>query len=410
MIVNKAGNQSRRISAKPRSNCVDDQMVEPRLSELQAFISRKEIDTPVYVYDLDKVEHSAERLATLASDLGIKLLYAIKACDVPAVVNVIQHYVDGYSCSSPHEVRLARNVSTLKDAHWISPLITSRDVGAAFRTCSNVTINSVSQLRLWLSEVLEHRNVGLRLNPLLSYVIDERYDPCREGSRLGVCASEIQQLCHRDVDLLQTVQGIHFHTNCDSVDGAELLSTVQSVIDQFGPFMPRLNWVNIGGGYLPNSWSSDEGLRKAVHLINRAWHCHIYFEPGADFVRDAGYLAGRVGDIVDTPSGKTAILDTSVNHWPEVFEYQFEPEVMGHCEGGAFAYTLAGRSCLAGDIFGEYTFNRRLLVNDIVFFSAAGAYSVVKAHRFNGLDMPRVVCMKGGEIVESGPILDRLFN
>jgi len=134
----------------------------------------------------------------------------------------------------------------------------------------------------------------------------------------------------------------------------------------------------------------------------------IYIEPGASLVRDGGVFVASVVDFVDTDGQSVAVLDTSVNHMPEVFEYcdlpDIEPDVIGHRDdlpaGEGFGYVLAGSTCLAGDLFGSYRFAEPLAIGSRVVFPAMGAYSLVKAHMFNGQPLPNIYLERGdGSVV-----------
>lgn len=133
-----------------------------------------------------------------------------------------------------------------------------------------------------------------------------------------------------------------------------------------------------------------EPLRQAVEILRNDGYTRIIIEPGAAFVRDAGYIVSTVLDTFDSSGVEVAVLDTTINHMPEVFEYQFEPEVLDYQPEGQHRYILAGRSCLAGDIFGDYTFDQPLKIGDRVTFIEMGAYTQPKAHTFNGINLPDV--------------------
>jgi carboxynorspermidine decarboxylase len=149
-----------------------------------------------------------------------------------------------------------------------------------------------------------------------------------------------------------------------------------------------LSWVNLGGGYIFTDKQDRGPLYEAVHLLKSRYGLTVYFEPGAALVREAGYFISTVIDLFESDDGTIAMLDTSVNHMPEVFEYQFEPDVMGHEDDGKHWYTLSGSTCLARDVFGEYAFRKPLKLGSRVIFPSAGAYTMVKAHMFNGVNVP----------------------
>ena len=146
----------------------------------------------------------------------------------------------------------------------------------------------------------------------------------------------------------------------------------------------------LGGGYLFNDDTNVRPLEEAASLIRDRHGAEVVIEPGAAFVRDSGYMVASVLDLFDSDGKEVAVLDTTVNHMPEVFEYQFRPDILGHTDAGAHEYVLAGMSCLAGDVFGEYRFDEPLSIGSRVVFTDAGAYTIVKASTFNGIPLPTV--------------------
>ncbi len=136
--------------------------------------------------------------------------------------------------------------------------------------------------------------------------------------------------------------------------------------------------------------SAFDLLGEATDRLRSRYGLAIFIEPGAALVRGAGYLVASVIDMFRAGGKSIAVLDTTVNHMPEVFEYQFEPDVLGHDDDGEFEYRLVGSSCLAGDLFGEYAFSKRLRIGSRVVLTNAGAYAMVKAHMFNGINLPAI--------------------
>jgi carboxynorspermidine decarboxylase len=146
----------------------------------------------------------------------------------------------------------------------------------------------------------------------------------------------------------------------------------------------------MGGGYLFAEDRDVDALCQAVAITRRHRDLEVFIEPGATLVRGAGFIVSSVIDLFANDGKTIAVLDTTVNHMPEVFEYQFEPDVLDHSDDGAFEYTLAGSSCLAGDVFGTYAFVRPLEVGSRIVFANQGAYTFVKAHMFNGINLPSI--------------------
>lgn len=164
--------------------------------------------------------------------------------------------------------------------------------------------------------------------------------------------------------------------------------------------LERVKWINLGGGYLFEEAEHIEALRMAIDHLRKTYDLEVFIEPGTALVRSAGYIVSSVLDIFESDGLDIAVLDTTVNHMPEVFEYGYEPDVYGHDEGNEHEYQLAGTTCLAGDVFGTYRFEEPLELGSRVIFLDQGAYTLPKAHMFNGINLPSIYALTGdGELV-----------
>jgi len=266
----------------------------------------------------------------------------------------------------------------------------AEDAEALAGTCDVVVLNSLSQWERFRCAFSGRVSIGLRVNPQRSFVDDERYDPCRPGSKLGVPLDLLAAGAENDPSRFSSLDGLHFHTNCDSESFAPLFETVSHLAECLPALLERIAWVNLGGGYLFDGCEDEDRLHAAVDLLKTRFGVRVLMEPGAALVRTAGFLVAGVTDAFDRDGVPMAILDTAANHLPEVFEYEYRHPLAEEDETGAHACLLAGASCLAGDLFGTYRFRARLGVGDRVTFVDAGAYSMVKEHCFNGIALPRV--------------------
>jgi carboxynorspermidine decarboxylase len=196
----------------------------------------------------------------------------------------------------------------------------------------------------------------------------------------------------------KNIKGLHFHTVYSALDFEPLVQTVSKLRRDFGNQLAHLEWLNLGGGYLFDEIKDKDRFFDLVRQLKNDFGLDIYIEPGNAIVRKAGYLLATVIDCFDSDGKTVAILDTSVNHQPQVFEYQRQSELAEHNVNGKYPAILAGSTCLAGDIFGEYCFNQPLSIGDKVVFTHVGAYSLVKANRFNGYNLPDIYLMDGSQI------------
>ena len=344
--------------------------------------------TPSLVCHIDELRRTASRIRTASREAGCTLLYSVKANALPGVLTALAPFVDGCGVSSLSEARVAR--TALGDEgrlHLCAVSVPPRDADELADICDYVTFNSFSQLERWIPLFAGRASIGLRVNPGYSFVDDLRYDPCRRNSKLGVSLDDLATAGDRIAPL---IDGLHTHSNCDSADLGQLLETVHTIDSRIGSVLSQVKWVNLGGGYLFNEGMNVAPLVKAASLIRDRYGGEVIIEPGAAFVRDSGYVVSSVLDLFDSDGKDVAVLDTTVNHMPEVFEYQYRPDVVGHSDAGPHEYVLAGMSCLAGDVFGEYRFDEPLRVGSRLVFTDSGAYTIVKANTFNGIPLPTV--------------------
>lgn len=346
-------------------------------------LKRQIPSSPAFVLDEAQVLANLQSLLALRQATGCKILYSMKALPLASVLTLIKGRVDGFSVSSLFEARLAREV--LGEAggsiHLTTPGIRYDEFPELGRLCSHVSFNSLSQYQC-LQALAEGYSKGLRVNPKLSFANDQRYDPCRPHSKLGV-----------DIELLRAglptgIDGLHFHT----VFACQDFSPLQQTLEKLRPVLQRsrLKWLNLGGGYLYHAIADRQAAVELIGRLKAEFGVEVYLEPGKALVGNAGYLLSTVLDRFVSDGKELLILDTSINHHPEVFEYQIKPRLLEEDSAGKHSAILAGSTCLAGDVFGEYRFGRIPEVGERLVFADVGAYSLIKANRFNGYQLPDV--------------------
>ena len=344
------------------------------------------VSTPALVYD----EVALGRLASVARQVhdsaGARVLYAVKACAFSDVLQVLAPSLDGFAVSSLFEARLVHELCPGSPIHLTTPGLRDDEIDELAELCSVVTFNSETQLHRCGPRFHESVSVGLRVNTGISCVEDPRYDPTHPQSKLGVPLTSLPALL---ASAQVEVCGLHFHTNADSVDLTELEANVE-VLAESVLGIDRFDWVNFGGGYLFEDISEFGPLERSIALAKHYLSDEVFVEPGAGLVRTAGYLVGSVIDEFKRDDTVILVLDTSVNHLPEVLEFGYQPEVAGSVADGCYEYFLVGSSCLAGDVFGRYRFNEPLAIGATIIFTEAGAYAQSKSDRFNGINLPSV--------------------
>ncbi|PKB73046.1 MAG: hypothetical protein BZY75_03865 [SAR202 cluster bacterium Io17-Chloro-G7] len=395
-----------------------DQTTVDELSSLSLKFAKiaGSIATPAFVYEEEFITKRCEHLRRIADETGCKLLYTLKALTLPWVLELISPHVQGFSASSLFEAITARNVLSHSGythngftqdglagrgtVHLTTPGLRPDEVGKISEYCDYLSFNSVSQWLRNKDELSGKLEIGLRVNPEVSFLDDPRYDPCRAYSKLGAPITSIKKALDGGTLNSHGISGLLIHNNCNAPDFKELLVTVQLLESQLGRILDSSQWINLGGGYLFDKDSTNlEAFHEAVESLRFRHGLEVFIEPGSAFVRDAGFLVSTVLDLVENGGKKIAILDTSVNHLPESFEYEWRPDILADAEDGRHQYIIAGSTCLAGDVFGEYSFSEPLEIGAQVVMYGVGSYNLVKAHTFNGLPLPTIYALGGDENV-----------
>lgn len=374
-----------------------------------------DLETPAFIYDEAAVRQLLGYGAEARARTGCRVLYSLKPLPLPYLLELLTPQLDGFAASSLFEARLARDAldcragggrNERKSLHLTTPGLRPADVAEIGALCDYLSFNSLSQWQRHRAELAGRVSCGLRVNPRLSFLEDERYDPGRPDSKLGAPLEIVAELAAGNSADLAGLAGVQVHNNCESTDFRELEATVRELHQHIPGLLRQARWINLGGGYLFGADTDWTPFCRAVGLLQDRYGLAVFIEPGAAFIRSAGYIVATVLDLFDNRDKTIAILDTTINHIPEALEFDFEPDVAGHREQGRYGYVLGGSTCLAGDVFGEYRFDQPLAVGDRVVFYNAGAYTLAKAHSFNGVNLPAIYAL-----MESGQLeLKRRFT
>ena len=321
------------------------------------------LKTPCYVVDEARLEENGRILAGLAERTGCRVLLAQKAFSNYDFYPLLAPYLAGTEASGLYEARLGAEEMPGKEVHVFCAAYREDEFAELLEYADHIVFNSVSQLRRFGPAAKEKgKSVGLRINPERSTQEGHAiYDPCAPGSRLGVTRAAWDR--EMTGELLSLLDGLHFHTLCEQ-DSDALETTLEAVEQGFGDVLPRMKWLNMGGGHHITREGYDiPRLEKCIRRAREQWGLQVYLEPGEAVALNAGYLVTTVLDVVENAGIRTAVLDTSAAcHMPDVIEMPYTPPLLNGSaeEDKPYTYRLAGPTCLAGDVIGAYGFDEEL--------------------------------------------------
>lgn len=363
-------------------------MTEQRTASLLRQLA--DVPTPAYVADEARLVANLAVLADIKVESGAQIVYAMKACPLHPIFPTISAVLDGSTASGLYEARLGLEAFG-KQVHVYCPAYTEAEIAAllALGQPLHIYFNTLEQLHRYAPAVRTAsptHHIGLRVNPALSLTSLEKYNPCRRGSHLGV---PVEQLAGADWHLVDT---LHVHALCENMaeDSAALIDHVAQVL---APWLPKVQTMNFGGGHYITHPDYQTNILLAALKRFRARHPHVacLLEPGAAVVYDAGYLVGRVLAVMGNDGVRSAILDISANcHVPDVIKTGLTLPVLGARESGILphTYTLVGRTCMARDVWGDYSFAAPLTEGQPIIMTDALQYSLAETNWFNGHPRP----------------------
>ncbi|EAI7237628.1 carboxynorspermidine decarboxylase [Campylobacter upsaliensis] len=354
------------------------------------------IQTPAYILEEDKLRKNCELLAKVSEKSGAKVLLALKGFAFSGAMKIVGEYLHGCTCSGLWEAKFAKEFMD-KEIHTFSPAFKDEEFDEIAELSHHIVFNSLHQFHHF-KEKAKAKSLGLRCNPEYSLAPKELYNPCGRYSRLGILSKDLE-----NTDL-SGVSGLHFHALCE--ESAKALEAVLKAFEaKFGKWIAGMKWVNFGGGHHITKKGYDvEKLIALCKKFSDKFGVQVYLEPGEAVGWQTGVLVASVIDIVENEK-HIAILDTSSEaHMPDTIIMPYTSEVLNarilstregeqisSLREGEKTYLLAGNTCLAGDVMGEYAFKNALQRGDKIVFLDQIHYSIVKNTTFNGVILPNLM-------------------
>jgi carboxynorspermidine decarboxylase len=351
--------------------------------------------SPCFILEEARLRSNLELIARVQRESGAQIILAFKGFAMWSAFPILREYVHGATASSLSEARLCHEEMGAK-AHTYSVAYLPSEFGKILKLSSHITFNSLSQWKKYKNKVLnapEKVSPGIRVNPGWSPVKTDLYNPASAGSRLG---EPVENFKSRFPD---GIEGLHFHVLCES-SSQDLETTLSHFEKQFGAFLPKLKWVNFGGGHLMTrkGYDADHLISVIRNFRKRHPNLQVILEPGSAFAWDTGVLVATVLDIVSNKGVKTANLDVSFTaHMPDTLEMPYRPGVRDASTDASTAkyrYRLGGISCLSGDFMEEYGFDKPLKVGQQIVFEDMIHYTMVKTTTFNGVTHPSIAILR----------------
>lgn len=346
-----------------------------------------QIPSPCYLLEETKLISNLETLKRVQDESGCTIILALKGFAMWSVFDLVKQYLPGCTASSLWELKLSHEKFNGEN-HIYSAAYREDEFDEITQLADHLVFNSVAQ---WQKFGHQARGAGvscgIRVNPGISEVATDLYNPCFSGSRLGVRPEHLAGIDFTGIE------GLHAHALCENLADSSV-ALIDAFEAKFAPYIPELKWVNFGGGHLMTHKDYDcDKLTERIKAFREKWKVKVYLEPGGAIAWRTGTLITSVLDIVPTDQLPVAILDISATaHMPDVLEMPYRPAITGAGEASekAHTYRLGGTSCLAGDVIGDYSFDAPLEIGSRLIFEDMIHYTMVKTTMFNGVRHPDI--------------------
>lgn len=353
----------------------------------QTVDSFDKLPSPSFVCEQDLLENNLKLLKRVQDEADVNILLALKGFALYSTFDLCKKYLKGCCASGIHEAILAHEEFG-GEVHTYSPAFKDEEFDEIVELSNHVVFNSFNQLNQFRQKVIGKTSIGLRINPEYSSVEVDLYNPCAINSRLGITKANFEE------DNLEGVEGLHFHALCEqNVDALE--GALAAFEKNFSQYFSKLKWVNFGGGHhITRSDYDVVGLIKLLKEFKLRYpHLKVFLEPGEAVGWKTGYLVATVLDVIENGMN-LAILDTSAEaHMPDTLAMPYRADIRnsGIANEKEFTYRLGGNTCLAGDIIGDYSFDKPLKTGDKIILEDMIHYTMVKTTTFNGIKLPSIV-------------------
>lgn len=363
------------------------------------------IETPYYIAYESKIEKNLSLIKHVSEESGAEIIMAFKANALWKSFDIFRRYGVKSTASSLNEMLLG-NEELHQLCHTYCPVYTDRSFPEFLKGSDHITFNSIAQFEKFKpqAEAFEtatgrHVSLGLRINPEISVIETDIYNPCAPGARFGVTIENMPE------HLPSGIEGFHFHALCESTsyDLEKVLSQVESA---FGKYLDGLKWINFGGGHLMTrkGYDTDHLISLIKGFKKRHPNLHVILEPGSAFTWRTGDLIATVLDIVENSGIMTAIVDVSFAcHMPDCLEMPYKPtitEALPDVDADKPTYRIGGNSCLSGDFVGDWSFEKPLKPGDILTFEDMNHYTTVKTNMFNGIQHPALYLQRNDGTIQ----------
>ncbi len=369
-------------------------------------------DSPVYVYDAEKIISQYKRLISAFKPIDIKIKYACKALNNSAILKLLKNEGSGLDTVSINEVKLGLRAGFAASEIIFTPnCVGFEEIQEAVNLGIHINIDNISILEQFGSVYGNSVPCCVRLNPHILAGGNNKISTGHIDSKFGISIHQLRHVLRVIKTHNMHINGLHMHTGSDILDSGVFLQGAEILFDAAKDF-PDLQFIDFGSGfkvaYKPNDITTDiEELGKALgdrfieFCKEYGRELELWFEPGKYIVSESGYFLVKANIIKQTTATVFIGVDSGLNHLirPMLYDSYHHITNITNPEGKERIYTVVGNICET-DTFGWDRKLNEVREGDILCFHNAGAYGFTMSSNYNARFRPAEAILYNGNIYQ----------
>jgi diaminopimelate decarboxylase len=365
-------------------------------------------DSPLYVYDAQKIEEQLNMLKSAFKGVNMKVKYACKSLTNISILKLLKSLGSELDCVSIQEVKMGLKAGFKPEQILYTPnCVDFNEVKEGVALGVMINLDNISLLEQFGNTYHNEVPVCIRLNPHIMAGGNKKISTGHADSKFGI---SIYQMAHIE-KVVNTynlnVTGLHMHTGSDILD-AEVFLRAANILFDAAKHFKGLEFIDFGSGFKVAYKEGDitTDIEEVGEKLSAAFRgfCQDYgrelemwFEPGKYLVSEAGHFFVKTNVVKTTPATVFVGVNSGLNHLIRPMMYDAYHEILNvsNPEGTRRVYTVVGYICET-DTFGLDRKLNEVKEGDILAFKNAGAYAFSMASNYNSRLRPAEVLIYKG--------------
>lgn len=369
-----------------------------------------QFDTPLYVYDAQRIRDQYKKLTTAFQKSDIQVFYACKALTNVNVLKVLNQLGSGVDCVSINEVKLALTAGVAPEKIIFTPnSVALEEYLEATALKVNINIDNLHLLESFGKHFGANYPVIIRLNPHIMAGGNIKISTGHIDSKFGISVDQVDQIIEIRKSTGIQIKGLHLHTGSEIKDVEVFIKGLNLLLDLSEHF-PEMSILDLGGGFKVPYKEEEvgtnmqllgekmaEALSAYTNKTGRTFK--VWFEPGKYLVSECGYFLVKANIIKKGPSRTFVGVNSGFNHLirPMFYDAYHKISNISNPSGEPTLYNVVGNICETDTFAWDRELNE-VRPSDILLFNNAGAYGFEMSSRFNSRARPAEVLADQGEL------------